>query len=189
MPDTSSQQNTSTLVSADARDLRIAPRKMRLLTNLVKHMPVDRALTQLEFTHKKGAGMLAKLIRSAIANAEHNFSLDSSTLVIKSATCDMGKTMKRSFPRARGSAFVIRRKMSHVHLVLESKGKAKPGRRVMPVKPVEEKVVKDESILENESGTVAPKQDKPKAPTKTNEQRKMNTVQQKRRLFTRKTGE
>lgn len=119
MSDKSAQQNNAKLVKASARGLRISPRKMRLVTNLVKNLRVNDALTQLHFTNKKGAGFLANLLRSAVANAENNFSLNSENLMIKSVTCDMGQTMKRYFPRARGSAFIIRRKLSIVNVILE----------------------------------------------------------------------
>lgn len=109
------------LVRAHARRLRIAPRKMRLVTNLVKGMRVNDAVTQLQFVNKKGATMLQKLLQSAAANAENNFSLNRDNMFIKTITCDMGPVLQRSFPRARGSAFVIRRKMSHVNVVLEER--------------------------------------------------------------------
>lgn len=109
------------LVRAHARKLRISPRKMRLVTNLVKDMRVNDAVTQLQFVNKKGALMLQKLLQSAVANAEHNFSLNRDNMFIKTITCDMGPVLQRSFPRARGSAFVIRRKMSHVNVVLEER--------------------------------------------------------------------
>ncbi|HEX3099520.1 MAG TPA: 50S ribosomal protein L22 [Patescibacteria group bacterium] len=109
------------LVKAHARNLRLAPRKMRLVTNLVKDMRLSEAMTQLSFTNKKGAKMLQKLLQSAAANAENNFSMNRDSLFIKELTCDMGPVLQRSFPRARGSAFMIRRKMSHVHVVLEER--------------------------------------------------------------------
>ncbi len=126
------------LVRAHARSLRIAPRKMRLVTNLVKDMRYGDAMTQLSFTNKKGAKMLQKLLQSAAANAENNFSLNRDNLFIKELTCDMGPVLKRSFPRARGSAFMIRRKLSHVNVILEERAvKAKKKKAVVPkaVKP------------------------------------------------------
>src|SRR4051812_41588264 len=95
------QPNTK-LVTASARDLHIAPRKMRLVTNLVKGMNASDAIVQLQHTEKKSAEMLIKLIQSAIANAKNNFQLDADHLFIKSISADMGKVMKRYFPRARG---------------------------------------------------------------------------------------
>ncbi len=115
------EKPASPLVRAHARSLRIAPRKMRLVTNLVKDMRVNDAVTQLQFVNKKGAKMLQKLLQSAAANAENNFSLNRDNMFIKTITCDMGPMLKRSFPRARGSAFMIRRKMSHVNVVLEER--------------------------------------------------------------------
>ncbi len=115
------QQNTKQLVRAHARNLRISPRKMRLVTNLVKNMSVNDALVQLQFTNKKAAIMVSKLLQSAAANAEHNFSMNREGLFVKTITCDMGPVLQRAFPRARGSAFVIRRKMSHVNVILEER--------------------------------------------------------------------
>jgi large subunit ribosomal protein L22 len=126
MAKTTVQENTAKLVHASARSLRISPRKMRLVTNLVKNMRVTDAVTQLQFTNKKAAKMLVRLLRSAVANAENNFSLSADNLFVKSITCDMGQTMKRMFPRARGSGFVVRRKMSHVNVVLEERAGAAP---------------------------------------------------------------
>jgi len=114
------QQNTK-LVTASAKGLHISPRKMRLVTNMVKGMRAVDAMTQLRFTNKKGAIYMDRLIRSAVANAENNFSLTPETLFIKSVSCNMGQTMKRFFPRARGSAFIIRRKLCAVNLVLEER--------------------------------------------------------------------
>lgn len=116
------------LVTAHARDLHIAPRKMRLVTNLVKNMNALDAMVQLQHTEKKASPMLIKLIQSAVANAKNNFSMDPQHLFIKSITADMGKVMKRYFPRARGSAFEIRRKMSHVNIVLEERKKGKASK-------------------------------------------------------------
>ena len=78
----------SKLVRASARQLRIAPRKMRLTTNLVKGMNALDALTQLQHTNKKASPILIKLIQSAVANAKNNFSMDPEHLFIKSISTD-----------------------------------------------------------------------------------------------------
>lgn len=127
------QQNKKQLVKASARNLRISPRKLRLVTNLVRNMRVNDALVQLQFTNKKGAEMVSKLLQSAAANAENNFSMNRDSLFIQTITCDMGPVLMRSFPRARGSAFIIRRKMAHCNVVLEERA-AKP--KATAVKPV-----------------------------------------------------
>src|SRR5580700_4509193 len=113
------------LVTAFARGLHVSPRKMRLVTNLVKNMNVNDALAQLAYTEKKASPMVMKLIQSAVANATNNFSLSADHLYIKSITTDQAAVMKRYFPRARGSAFVIRRKLCSVNLVLEERKKGK----------------------------------------------------------------
>lgn len=141
------------LVRAHARSLRIAPRKMRLVTNLVKDMSYSAAMTQLSFTNKKGAKMLQKLLQSAATNAENNFSLNRDNLFIKELTCDMGPMLKRSFPRARGSAFMIRRKMSHVNVILEER-EVKPRKKKKAVVP---KAVKPE-VKEKEIPLQSPAQ-------------------------------
>lgn len=190
------------LVTAHARDLRIAPRKMRLVTNLVKGMNVNDAMVELQHLNKKGAVMVAKLLRSAVANAKNNFSLDADHLFIKHISADMGTALKRYFPRARGSAFVIRRKMAHVNIVLEERKKSGAAKRKFALfqkaadeKPVEQstsaKASADKSVDAKEaSNTKAPKTIGRKSEVnKTDEQVKMNKVQNKRRLFNRKAGE
>jgi large subunit ribosomal protein L22 len=142
------------LVKASARSLRIAPRKMRLVTNLVKNMRLNDAITQLSFTNKKGAKMLQKLLQSAAANAETNHSLNRDGLFIKSITCNMGPVMQRSFPRARGSAFIVRRKLSHVNVLLEEREVPKKKKAVVtkavakPEKTSAEKIDEAEKKLD-----------------------------------------
>ncbi len=174
------------LVVAHAKSLRISPRKMRLVTGLIKNMRVSDAIVQLQFTDKKAAPMLVKLIKSAVANGEHNFQIDPQDLYIKSVTCDMGQTMTRYFPRARGSAFVIRRKMCHVHLTLEEKKgkKVKKASRFALTTKGKDKKAEDKGTGTPDSTTEADVTEKPELkqkPIKTSEQMKMNTVAQKRR--------
>ncbi len=180
------------LVSAHARDLHIAPRKMRLVTNLVKNMNALDAMVQLQHANKKAAPMLIKLIQSAIANAKNNFSLDPQHLYIKSITADMGKVMKRYFPRARGSAFEIKRKMSHINIVLEERKKGKASKAkagfLNKVKSEEHKV---ENVDQQKAVHEKPVKEEAKKTQvfRTDEQLKMSKAANKRRLFNRKTGE
>ncbi len=179
------------LVRASARGLHIAPRKMRLVTNLVKGMNAADAVVQLRHTNKKAAPLLIKVIQSAIANAKNNFSLSPEHLFIKSISADMGQVMKRYFPRARGSAFVIRRKMSHVNIILEERKASKASKSTFGLfkkKAESEGTPSDDQKL---ATSQKPAKEEPKKAQlfKTDEQRKMNTVQQKRRLFNRKSGE
>ncbi len=178
-----------TVVRAFARHLRISPRKIRLVTNMIKNMHVVDALNQLAHTNKKASEIVAKVLQSAIANAKNNFSIDTDHLYIKSITTDMGKVLKRYFPRARGSAFVIRRKMSHVNVELEERktGKAKKSRFALFKKQAE----KTESIIDHKEAVSKPAKDEVKKSQvfKTDEQVKMSKVANKRRMFNRKSGE
>lgn len=179
------------LVRASARHVHIAPRKMRLVTNMVKGMNALDAMTQLQHANKKAAPILIKLIQSAIANAKNNFSLDTDHLFIKSVTADMGKVMKRYFPRARGSAFVIRRKMSHINVVLEERKQGKASKVKAGFLNRAKPEPKAESIDAKEASNQKPAKDEIKKSQifKTDEQVKMNKVANKRRLFNRKSGE
>ena len=182
MADTTVQPNKPKQVLAHARNLHISPRKMRLVTNLVNGMQVGNALVQLAHANKKAAPMVEKLIKSAIANAEHNFSLNADDLVIKTITCDMGPVMKRYFPRARGSAFVIRRKTSHVHITLEERvGKKKTSVKLATIakaKPAEDK---PKTVAPEVSHPKISDATKPMNPDKSNEVTNQNLSQQKRR--------
>jgi large subunit ribosomal protein L22 len=188
----SGKNNTTKLVKASARYLHISPRKMRLVTNLVKNMNAVDALVQLAHAEKKAAPMVAKLLNSAIANAKNNFSLSPDFLIIKSITTDQGPVLKRYFPRARGSAFVIRRKMCHVNIVLEEQkhGKTKSSRMALLQRMAKSEDSQIPSVDQQAATEAkAPKTLGKKSQVgKTEEQVKQSKVQQKRRLFNRKSG-
>jgi large subunit ribosomal protein L22 len=105
-------------VKAKLRFVKIAPRKLRLLADLVRGKQVQPALDQLQFSVKRGAMPFRKLILSAMANATNNFDLAANNLYIKEITVDQGPVMKRWLPRAHGRATILRKKMSHVNLTL-----------------------------------------------------------------------
>ncbi len=187
----SEKNNENPVVKAFARNLRISPRKIRLVTNLVKNMHVADAIVELQHSTKKAAPMVLKLVQSAIANAKNNFNLDADKLYIKTITADMGAAMKRYFPRARGSAFVIRRKLSHVNLFLESRGgkAGKSSAKLLALKKVAEKQKVKNADHEEAVSKKEVKEPKHSHFVKTEEQIKMNKAQNKRRLFNRKSGE
>ncbi len=106
------------MIKASLNDYRQSPRKVRLIANLVKGKRVDSALLTLNFIEKDAAGPIAKLIKSALSNAKQN-SIESTDLYIKDIQVNPGKVLKRRMPRARGSAFPIKKRTSHVSLVLE----------------------------------------------------------------------
>ena len=103
---------------ATLRNLRIAPRKMRILANMVRGKKVEEAIALLTFTPKYGAHTLIKLIKSALYNAEAKGIDASEDLFIKTIFVDQGPTMKWRRPRARGRAFRINKKTSHITVVV-----------------------------------------------------------------------
>ncbi|MCD6429427.1 50S ribosomal protein L22 [bacterium] len=105
-------------VSAKLKYLRIAPRKVRLVADLIRGKSVDEAIRVLSFTRKRAAQPILKLLNSAIANAVHNFRLNKDKLYISKITVDEGPKLKRWRPRARGMAYEIQKKTSHITLVL-----------------------------------------------------------------------
>ena len=108
-------------VKATAKYLRIAPRKVRIVMNLVRGKSVADALAILKFTPKVGADAVEKVLRSAIANAENNFDMDVDRLFISSAFVDQGPTLKRIHPRSRGQAFKILKHTSHITVAVNEK--------------------------------------------------------------------
>lgn len=98
----------------------MSPRKVRLVVDAVRGLPVAVADTRLTFMKKDAALPVLKLLRSAVANAEHNFHMQKEGLIIKTITADGGPTLKRIRPRARGSAAPIRKRTTHVMIVLSS---------------------------------------------------------------------
>lgn len=104
---------------AVARYMRVSPQKMRLIMDEVRGKKVDEAIRLLSFSPKKGAHILKKLINSAVANAEANKEMDVDTLYIKRIYADQGPVMKRFRPRAMGRASRIRKRTSHLTVILD----------------------------------------------------------------------
>ena len=106
---------------ANANFVLISPRKARLAANLIKGKPVSEAVAILRFTPKKGAHMISKVLHAAIANAidvEGSGKLDPDTLYVKSAIVDPGPIMPRWKPRAFGRAGRIRKRLSHIKVIV-----------------------------------------------------------------------
>lgn len=134
-------------IKASARGVRISPRKVRLVVDLIRGLTVDQALSQLQFSVKKAALPVGKLINSAVANAANDFKLDRDQLFVKTIQVDGGRVAKRYVPRAQGRAFPIRKPTSHINLVLGVKktlsaGKKKVGAKTS-AKAVDKEVTKD----------------------------------------------
>ena len=105
-------------VKAKAKHIRMSPRKVRLVADIVRGLTVKNAINQLRFTNKKAVLPVKKLIESAIASAENNYELKQDNLFVKEMMVDEGATMKRWKPRARGRATPIRKRTSHINLIL-----------------------------------------------------------------------
>lgn len=106
---------------AVAKFVRITPRKVRIVLDLIRGKNVAEAFAILKFTPKAGADVVEKVLRSAVANAENNFDMDVDKLFVKTAFADEGSTMKRIHPRSRGQAFKILKRTSHVTIVVDEK--------------------------------------------------------------------
>lgn len=107
-------------VKAHLNFLRISPRKVRLVSDLVKGRKVNDAESVLRIIMKRSALPLQKLLKSAIANAKNNFQIEKENLFVKNILVNKGPTMKRSLPRARGMATPIHKRSSHITIILTS---------------------------------------------------------------------
>ena len=110
-----------TQAKAIARTVRIAPRKVRLVVDLIRGKQIGEAVAILRHTPKAASPVVEKVLKSAVANAEHNYDLDVNNLVISEVFVDEGPTMKRFRPRAQGRASAINKRTSHITIVVSEK--------------------------------------------------------------------
>lgn len=106
---------------AIAKYQRISPLKVHFICKEIRGKNVDEALAILRFTPKKGARLLEQVLKSAIANAEHNFSLDRDKLIVSEAYANDAPVMKRWRPKAKGSAYPILKRSSHIGVVVKER--------------------------------------------------------------------
>jgi len=160
--------------------LRIAPRKVRLVADLIRRKKVEEAQTILDFTTKGATKPLAKLLKTAIADAHHNFQLDPSNLYISKITVDEGPKYKRWKARSRGIAAPIQKKTSHITLVLSEITSDKKAKKIKKIKkPIVAKI--------EAGGEESSKIEKPKLRPKTEiEKPKPKNVKGLKRFFRRK---
>jgi large subunit ribosomal protein L22 len=128
------------------RHLRIAPRKVRLTGDLIKGKKAEEAVKLLDFTIKKAALPMKKLLISVIASAKQNFNKKPENLFVKKVVVNEGPKLKRWMPRARGRAYEIQKKSSHITIELGDVAEIKLKRKVQNEKQ-EETVKKDKNIL------------------------------------------
>ena len=104
--------------TATLKGVRLSAQKGRLVADQIRGLPVDRALSLLTFSPKKGAKILKKVLESAIANAEHNEGADIDELKVKTIYVDKAETLKRTSARAKGRGNVISKQSCHIHVVV-----------------------------------------------------------------------
>jgi large subunit ribosomal protein L22 len=124
---------------ASATFVRISPTKVRLVVNLIRGRHVDDARRVLEFTQRGAATPIAKVLESAIANAEHNRGLPGDELVVTRAWVDEGPTLKRFRPRAQGRATRIRKRTCHISIVV---GRSEEALAELPERPASKQTAK-----------------------------------------------
>ncbi|MFA6382861.1 MAG: 50S ribosomal protein L22 [Parcubacteria group bacterium] len=183
-------------VSAKLKNLRIAPRKVRLTSNLIKGINVTEALSQLETHVKRSNPYMKKLLMSAISNGENNFGLDKDNLYIFDIIVNAGSTLKRWMPKAYGRAGQILKRTSKIEIILEERVEGK-GRKSKEQMEKEKQAKADErkkaekaaskEIEENEK-----KEEKAETKSKTAENKELSKKVEKKggitsKIFRRKS--
>jgi large subunit ribosomal protein L22 len=137
-------------VTAKAKYIRMSPRKVRAVADVIRGLNLSEAFDQLQFTQKHAVKPITKLLKSAMANADHNLEIKEDNLYIKAITVGEGPTLKRWKPRARGRATPIRKRTSHIELILaeikEGEGKSKKKQKLEAPTRLEYKPKKDDGV-------------------------------------------
>ena len=164
--------------TAILRHLRIAPRKVRMVSDLIRRKKVEDAQSILRFAIKKGSAPLLKLLNSAIASAKHNFNAAENNLYIAKITVDEGPKLKRMRPRAKGQGYPIHKKTSHITIVLDEITQSEPAKKMQE---------KGEAVQVGQSSEQALRQaqGKPKFKLEKGIQTSPKQVREKRRIFRR----
>ena len=115
------EQTVSSEARAKVSYARISSRKVKIVIDLIRNKSVGEALAILKFTPKAAAEIVEKLLKSAVANAENNHNMDVEKLYVAEIFANQGPTVKRVQPRAQGRAFRIRKRTSHITVVLKEK--------------------------------------------------------------------
>jgi large subunit ribosomal protein L22 len=138
-------------VKSTTKYVRLSPKKARDVAREIQGLPVSSALDILTFTPKKAAQLIGKTLKTAIADAENNFSLDAGTLIIKEAVIGSAPTQRRFKPRAKGSAGPILRRSSHISITLV--GSAAEKKKRTPRKSLSPKTQDAPAATESDSAT------------------------------------
>jgi len=171
---------------AKAKFIKNSPKKVRLVADLIRGLDVEKATIQLQFMSKAAATPLAKLLKSAISNAEENLKLRKNNLFIKEIRIDEGPTLHRWMPKAQGRATPIRKRTSHIILVLDE-------RIPTAEKDIEEvkskKAVKDDIIKVDDFDKVKEKQKDDDKSLEKGKKVKSGSKSFSKKLFNRRSGE
>jgi large subunit ribosomal protein L22 len=134
-------------IIAKSKSVRISPRKVRLIADAIRKLPLEQALIALSTLKKRGATDLEKTIKSAVANAVKNKNLQRENLMIKTIDVLDGSAFKRYHPSTRGRIHPYKKRTSHITIVLSEKVETKAEKLALPKKEVKE--VKEEKKEEN----------------------------------------
>jgi len=137
-------------VHAKLNNLRVAPRKMRLVTNLIKKMDIEDALNQLDVMVKRGSAPVKKLLQSAISNGENNFGIDKNNMYVFDVIVDAGPTLKRWMPKAYGRAGQILKRTSQIKIILEEKIEGKGRKSKEQIEKEKKEKMEEKKKLEKE---------------------------------------
>lgn len=178
-------------VIAKLKFLRMAPRKVRLVANLIKGLNIEQAKAQLKFLSKRATDPVSKTLNSAVANAENNFHLQRDNLYISKIFVDGGPMLKRWMPRAMGRASAIQKKTSHLTVILAEMTELKGNK----TRKIEKETVISDNEGQIESASVEQKKiegDKLRKAFKTAKKAEVKKVVPKgaegiRKVFRRKT--
>jgi len=137
-------------VTAKLKHLRMSPRKVRIVADLMRGLSVKQARAQLQFATKKASEPLLKLLNSAVSNARHSYQLEENNLYISKLTVDGGASLKRWMPRAMGRATPILKRTSHVNLILEERTPGKIVPKIKKREAKEKEVIETKPLIEKE---------------------------------------
>lgn len=183
-------------VTAQVKYIRMSPRKVRLVADIIRDLPVNEARTQLLHLRKRACRPLLKLLESAVANATHNFSLKQEDLFIKEIKVDAGSVLKRWQPRAFGRATPIRRPSCHIFISLDTKIALPPTIKAAKAKRIAKPIVVSEKPKEAVEEIEKAQKGRPEIAAPLAQQKKERLDQKitktargfVKKIFSRKTG-
>lgn len=149
-------------VSAKLKNLRKSPRKVRIVSDSLKGLDVEKAASHLKFLIKGSSPHFEKLLKSAVANAENNFGLDKNNLYIKDIKVDEGQKLKRWLPRAHGRASLLLKRTCSVELILDEKVRGKGRKKIakQEIKDIKKFDIEEKVGKEEEAEIVKEKEEK-----------------------------